>query len=48
VLVRYEGEITKAPIESDGKLDSELPEEVTSIIEEIILNHAYLLGAVEA
>ncbi len=48
VLVRYEGEITKAPIESDGKLDSELPEEVTSRIEEIILNHAYLLGAVEA
>jgi hypothetical protein len=27
-------------------LDGDLPEEVSSIIEEIIVNHAYLLGTV--
>ena len=47
-MVRYEGEVSHLPIERDGTLDSELPEEITSLIEEIILNHSYLLGAVEA
>ncbi len=48
VAVRYEGEVTHLSIEKDGTLDSELPEEITSLIEEIIMNHSYLLGAVEA
>jgi len=46
VVVRIDGDTTHHSIQSDGTLDGHLPEEVSSIIEEIIVNHAYLLGSV--
>ncbi|WP_422481413.1 putative selenate reductase subunit YgfK [Pleomorphochaeta sp. DL1XJH-081] len=46
VVVRIDGDTSKHTILSDGTLDGDLPEEVSSIIEEIIVNHAYLLGTV--
>ena len=46
VLVRIDGDLSAHSIGSDGVLDGDLPEEVESIIEEIIVNHAYLLGGV--
>lgn len=46
VTVRIDGDSTKHSVRSDGTLDGDLPEEVSSIIEEIMVNHAYLLGTV--
>ncbi len=48
VLVRFGEIVGPLEITSDGTLESELPEEISAVIEEIILNHSYLLGAVEA
>jgi putative selenate reductase len=46
VLVRIDGDTSTHKVLSDGSIDGDLPEEVSSIIEEIIVNHSYLLGAV--
>lgn len=46
IRVRLDGDTLELHLQSDGTLDGDLPEEVSSIIEEIIANHRYLLGAV--
>jgi putative selenate reductase len=46
VLVRIDGDVSQHAMLSDGTLEGDLPEEVSSVIEEIIVNHAYLLGSV--
>ena len=48
VLVRHDGVVSTHAIESDGGVSGDLSDEVASLIEEIILNHSYLLGPVEA
>lgn len=47
VLIRLGEIIEPYEITSDGSLEGELPEEISAVIEEILLNHSYLLGAVE-
>ena len=46
VLVRIDGDVSSHGMLADGTLDGQLPEEVSSIIEEVMANHAYLLGSV--
>jgi len=47
VTVRVDGDITKHTLSADGTLDGDLPEEVSVIMEEIIVNYPYLLGSVD-
>ncbi len=47
VIVRLDGKTQTLTVDKDGSLGEGLPEEVSAIIEEIMLNHSYLLGAVE-
>lgn len=48
VTLRLDKTITEHPIGADGTLDPSLPAAVRAIIEEIIANHPYMLGPVEA
>ncbi|NCB01400.1 MAG: putative selenate reductase subunit YgfK, partial [Spirochaetia bacterium] len=47
VVVRLDGKVHTLDIEEDGALSEGISEEVSAIIEEIMLNHTYLLGSVD-
>lgn len=46
VTVRIDGETTQHTLGADGTLDGDLPENVSVIIEEVIVNYPYLLTTV--
>ncbi len=47
VRVRLDGSVSTLMIQSDGSLSGGIPEEISAIIEKIIIDHSYLLGTVE-
>ena len=47
VVVRLDGKTHTLEIGGDGSLSEGIPEEIAAIIEEVIVNHSYLLGTVE-
>jgi len=48
IVVRIDGVISHHLLQSEEILNDKVPADIAAVIEEIILNHSYLLGAVEA